>query len=195
VRRPLKTRGNRVDGWDSRTSVEINLHIGSERKRMEKGRTSFLIKRRTVKTRRKNIGRPTEYVNNNLMEAEFILMDQDRNRLQYDVDSFNIESGGSNALPVDELELQPPSGEIPASNMGDSPTDRDIRMDSPGEHQNMDGDNRASENDAHQPNNDDTHTSEIGVHPPTDDNGGDNMELDNDFHQQNDDSTHNGFRK
>jgi hypothetical protein len=56
--------------------------------------------------------------------------------------------------------------------MEDSPTDRDIRMDSPGdtvtpeigEHQNMEGDNRASESDAHQPTNDDTNASEIEVH-------------------------------
>ena len=143
-----------------------------------KGKDVFL-KRRTVKTRRKNIGRPTEYVNNNLLEAEFILMDQDRNRLEYDVDSFNIESGESNASADEDMELQPPSGEIPASNSGDLQGVEAIRMDYPGVqptsenevHQNLEGDTMAPANGVHQPTIDDNTTSNIGVHQSTVDDG------------------------
>jgi hypothetical protein len=62
------------------------------------------LKRRTIKTRRKNIGRPTECVNDNLMGAEFILLVGAHNRIDYDDDPNSIKSGGFTIIPEEQVE-------------------------------------------------------------------------------------------
>jgi hypothetical protein len=76
--------------------------------RTEKGETGQdnFPKRWTIKTRRKNIGRPTEYVNDDLIKAEFILLDRDHNRMDYDDDPDGLDPGELPPLP--ERPNEPP---------------------------------------------------------------------------------------
>lgn len=68
------------------------------------------LKRRTVRTRRINIRGLTEYVNDNLMEAEFILIDGEHNRIDYEEPS-SENSGESITNPPAPMDLSD-SGDI-----------------------------------------------------------------------------------